>query len=248
MVSSWVVGAAACALLSGGCYFDLVAGVQRAGGGVRGNGWHIGMTGGLGFDFGAPIRPSVGFSGAMRRFKVQDGDFGTTGLGYHGRVDVAISHEHIKPEDMSSQAGVGIPAGGADASTRIVLDYGWGKYEDLSFKVPDQNPEMIYERRYTTHNLYLGIGREYDVSSVQASFSIGPSVLMMPNDFVGDTTAIGVEFHSSFWFLPIFKPRPGGSMLDAFLRSSDPVPEKPLPSTQPTEEPCYNRRNDVECQ
>ena len=66
----------------------------------------------------------------MRRFKVQDGGFGTTGLGYHGRLDVGISKEHIDAKDMASQAGVGVPAEGADASTRIILDYGWGQYED----------------------------------------------------------------------------------------------------------------------
>jgi len=209
---------------------DLQGVVHRTAGGATGYGWELGLVAGVAYDVEKLVKPSVGFGAVMRRSGAQDGDFGSTGLEYHGRLDVTVSSGHISAEEWSrTHPTMTIPSGGADARTRLTLDYGWGKYEKLYFK-PDGS-EMTYEPRFNTHSFYLGIAREYDIGIMTASYGIGPSVTLMPNDFVGDTTAIGLQAHTAFWFIPVFKTRPTGSVWDHYSgpKPIEQGPEAPGP-------------------
>lgn len=232
---------AALGLLAGGCYLDVYGGAARTQGGVTGYGWELGLAGGVAWDIGHIIRPNIAVDGSMARSNAQDGKFGTTGLSYHGRLDVSISGEDkISKDDMMITQAVlmaSSPAGsfdGVTAHTRLTLDYGWGRNEELQFMAPG-NP-MIFTRRSTVHSFYLGIAREYDTGPVAVSFGIGPHFTYMPNEFVGDATSLGVQGHFSAWFIPVARLKKSGSMFDSY---SGPTPIKPLP-TAPDPVTCVN--------
>lgn len=211
-----------------GCYLDLTAGASKTAGGVKGYGWEIGLAGGFGWDIGGAIRPSAGLDGSMARTSAEDGKFGTTGFSYHGRLDVAVSGTHeYSSSELSSHAGMG-DSSGTTGQTRMVLDYGRGKQE-LQFTSPDV--PMTFKKDSTVHSFYLGIAREYNwKGSVAASFGIGPHVTYMPNEFVGDATAAGLQVHASYWFAPVFRKRKTGSLMEHYT-PSDPI--KPLPERNP---------------
>jgi hypothetical protein len=220
-------------VVAGGCYADLSVGASRTVGGVSGYGWEIGMAGGLGWDVGKVVRTSAGADVSMARTKADDGKFGTTGLSYHGRADIAISVlHHYSADELTSQAALAASSGGSSSlqgvtgQTRLVLDYGLGTNEKLHFVSPD-NP-MRFEERSKVHNFYLGIAREYDwQSKMLASFGIGPHVTYMPNDFVGTATAVGLQLHASYWFIPVARRRETGSLMKNYEPSTV-APQKPV--------------------
>ena len=202
-----------------GCYMDLTAGASRTAGGVSGYGWEIGLAGGVGWDFGKTIRTSAGFDGSMARTKGSDGKFGTTGFSYHGRVDVAVSAPYVysSAELMKRHSALAASSGGASSvegitgQTRVVLDYGLGTNEKLHFVSPDD--PMRFEERSKVHSFYVGLAREYDHNAkLQASFGIGPHVTYMPNNLVGNATAVGLQVHASYWFFPEPRKRETGSL------------------------------------
>lgn len=216
--------------LLGGCYLDVSAGASKTAGGVKGYGWEIGMAGGIGWDIGRRVRPSVGVDATQSRVSADDGKFGAEGFGYHARLDLGLTDpqaydpgkKHLLMSDLS----------GTQAQTRLTLDYGHGRHQKLQFTAPDD--PMTYKDPATTHSFYLGFAREYDWRSrVRASFGVGPHVTYMPNDFVGDATAVGLQAHASYWFIPRTKTRQTGSVWDHY-NPSGPIQQGPERNPSPT--------------
>ncbi len=178
-------------LLATGCYVDITAGVARSYGGVRGYGWELGIAGGLSFGGTEqiPVRVGVGVDANLSRRDAQDGALETKSLGLQARVEA------------------GTTVKGALIYSRSVAD-------SLGFK-PDTDPKT-YSGNSTVHRVYLGIQREYFADPVQVAYGVGPTYTYMPNDFVGDTAAVGIQFRASHYFFPTFKARESGSMMDTY--------------------------------
>lgn len=240
----------ALALLVGGCYMDVSAGAARTAGGVQGYGWEIGLTGGVAWDIQKLVRPGVGFDASMSHTKASDGKFGVQGFSYHARADIGLA----APSGMSAEELMkrhGLLAGGdieklrgITGQTRLVLDYGQSRNDELHFVSPGD--PMRYTSRSKVHSFYLGIAREYNwKGTVQISYSIGPHVTYMPNDFVGDATSVGLQVHNSFWFIPVFRRRNTGSFWEHY-NPSDPIKEGP-PVEEYKPNICSPTNRDINC-
>jgi hypothetical protein len=170
----------------GGCYMDATAGAGYAGGGVKGAGWQLGLAFGVGWDIGHVFRPSVGYGANMTHVGASDGKYGTTGYSIHGRADIALSQP-----DPSGQL-------------RAIFEYGRGGHDELHF-VAENDPNR-YISHATSQSFFLGLGGEFGsgsgLSEVAVSYGLGPQVLYEPNDFVGDTTTVGLQAHVGFWWIP----------------------------------------------
>ena len=200
-------------LALGGCYMDATAGAGYAGGGVKGAGWELGLAFGVGYDIEGVLRPSVGYGAGMTHVGASDGKYGTTGYMVNARADIGLG----RPDP--------------EGSIRAIVAYGHGGHDELHF-VAENDPNR-YINHATSHSFFVGLGREYysgaedPLTKVAVSYGLGPHVTYTPNDFVGDTTTVGLQAHVGFWWIP--NPRENhshGSLLDHI---TDPTPTRPLP-------------------
>lgn len=193
-----VVRGVVLSLLATGCYAEITAGAAKSTGGVRGLGWELSAS--LGVSLGGtkkiPVRVGAGVDGSMAGRGAQDGHLGTKALGFQGRLEAGSPT--VK---------------GAVAYTRSFKD-------SLAFNFDGE--DRLYMGHSSIHRVYVGVQREWDWNGqVQVAYGLGPTYVYMPNDFVGDTAAFGIQFRASHYFFPTANFRPSGSMLDTY---SGPTP------------------------
>ncbi len=197
-----------------GCFAEVTAGGNRAGGGVTGYGWQLGVSLGASYDIEHTLRLNVGNDARLGKTLGSDGDLGTRSLGVMVRTDMKVADD-----------------------VRATLAYSHSYLDSLTFTRPNDPKE--YSGRATFHGLYLGIGFEKAISENNGiSFGLGPHVTFMPNDFVGNATMIGGELRMSYFFIwerisgPGFGGFPG---VDTYTPSK---PDKASPNNRPSDRPC----------
>ncbi|MBL0219448.1 MAG: hypothetical protein IPQ07_36955 [Myxococcales bacterium] len=208
----------ALALLVGGCYMDVSAGAARTAGGVQGYGWEIGLTGGVAWDIQKLVRPGVGFDASMSHTKASDGKFGVQGFSYHARADIGLA----APSGMSAEELMkrhGLLAGGdieklrgITGQTRLVLDYGQSRNDELHFVSPGD--PMRYIGPLEGAQLLPGHRAQYNwKGTVQISYSIGPTSRTCQMTSSATRPPLGFKSTTRSGSSPVFRRRNTGFVL-----------------------------------
>lgn len=181
----WICAGRSCAialaLATTGCFIEGTAGALKSGGGVDGYGYTAGVNAGFFFDYQRAVRVSLDGEGRFDWVKASDGRYSDRGGTLGGRVDVSFA--------------------GANGDTghrwRGTGAFGIGN-NSLSFQ--PTNYSRTWDGTGKNYNFFGGLTYDNGDDSVIFSASLGPSILYVSNDFVGNLTMFGPQARLAFFF------------------------------------------------
>ena len=172
-----------CPLLTTGCYLEATATGYGAGGGLSGPGFSAGINVGIPIDFDKGFeRGGFGSQSQIGTVSASDGSVTLEHSAVEARLDVTL-------------LGRNLDDGWHLQGTAAVSAAFWGR---VKFHPP--NTSTIYEGDSGFETFFLGAtAARGTLGRSLITFALGPSVVIAPNDFVGNTTTIGLEARVGFF-------------------------------------------------